>query len=192
MDLSNALRVIGQNWIVLAIGLLLSGGVVWAIAYQLPPTYSASATVLLVPPPQGGTWVDDPKKPAAVANPYLSFSSSIYTFARVVTQNLQSSDAQATLRDEGATAGYQVVTNSDAPSLTVTATSSDPRAALLTMHLLVDAVGKEVASRQRETKAPPQTWVTVSPVSVPDRASETNARSKVLAVVVGLGLMASL
>src|SRR5579859_175742 len=101
MDLVNAARVIGRNWIVLSVGVALSAGVVWAIAREVPRTYSASATVLLVPPPQGGTWIDDPKRPVAVANPYLSFSSSVYTFARVVAQNLESGDAQAELRQQG-------------------------------------------------------------------------------------------
>ena len=199
MDLWNAVKVIGRHWLLLVLALALVAGVGGGLAVNLPPTYSAKATVLLLPPTAGGAYQPLPQAspqtavlPPRVYNPYLSFDSSLYVLASVVAQDLTSDDMKKRIKSEGAHAKYEMTANGNEPSVTVIATDQDPRQVLITMDAVVNHVSADLTNRQRPTGIPEQNWVTASPLDLPVSAQETSTKLKIIGGVVGLGLLGAI
>jgi capsular polysaccharide biosynthesis protein len=198
MDLWTAVKVIGRQWLLLSLALLVVAGVVGAMYWHLRPTYSAKATVLLLPPTAGGAF--QPTAPAnsqavpppKVYNPYLSFDSSLDVLASVVAQDMTADATKKRVLAEGATAKYDVTTNGSLPGVTVVATDEDPHEAVITVVSLVDHVSIDLNDRQGATGVPKQNWVTASALDLPATAQQTNTKLKVLAAVAGLGLLGAI
>jgi capsular polysaccharide biosynthesis protein len=194
MDLLSALRVLGRQWLTLSLALLMVVASVYFLAQKLPPTYQATATILVLPPKQGGVYQppDKLQPPGKVVNPYLSFDSSDYVLARLATRVLSSSDTKARLIRMGAGTNYQVTTSSEEPVIDIVVTDSDPLRTVKTRDALVEIVRSELATRQQATGVPMQTWATATPVVMPRDPSETTASVKVLTAAAALGVVAAI
>jgi capsular polysaccharide biosynthesis protein len=208
MDLVEAAKLVLRQWKVLMVGLVVAGALVGGMAWRVAPTYSATATVLLLPPLAGGAYqppapagaqaAPAPKlqpapatPPPKLYNPYLSFDSSLYVLASIVAADLSSDDFKRQLQNRGATASYQVTVNSNEPAITVVATDPDPRRALDTANAVVNSAQADLVERQRPTGIPEENWVGAAPLQLASHAEPTNTALKVLLVVAGLGLLAA-
>lgn len=200
MDLVTAARMIARRWVVLVLALAVVGGVMYGLQVKLKPTYTASATMLLLPPLTGGTSqpgpaVVDPRATPTpgpkVINPYLSFDASLYVLARIITQAMGSDETRAQLKAAGFTASYTVTSSSEEPSITFTATDHDPANTLGTVQHLVVAANASLINRQRSTGTPDNTLATSTVLDLPTRAKETRDKLKVMGIGGAVGVIAA-
>jgi capsular polysaccharide biosynthesis protein len=188
----------------LAVAALATAGTYWRVA----PTYQVTATALVLPPSRTGVYQPPAPTPARVGqptpavqttptapdklvNPYLSFDSSTFILARVVTQSLAGDTERRRVAARGGTSAYQVTTSLDEPVVNVVVTDHDPRRAARTLHLLLDDADAELADRQQATGMPREHWAAFTPVVVADTPVNTNQRLKVVAAVGALAVVAA-
>ncbi len=190
MDLLSALRVLVRQWLVLSIALSMVAAAVYVLAERLPPTFQVTATLLVLPPRQGGVYLPpDKQTPGKVLNPYLSFDSSDYVLARLATHVLSSPETRTRLSGMGATGSYQVTTSSEEPIVDIVVTDSDAARTVKTRDALVEIAQAELATRQQASGAPKETWATTTPVVLPQNPTETTASVKVLIAAAALGVV---
>lgn len=180
-DLLNIIAALGRQWLVLALSLVLVVGATGLVWFKLPPTYQAPGTVVLVPPGDAKSGV----------NSYDHFTSAYIILAVVLADSVSSDDAVARLKDSGMSARYTVNTDPQAPTITITATDTDPVKTEATMRGVIKELSMFLLDRQIASGAAPSTWVTVAPVSVPSAPMKTAATLRIAIIVAVLGLLAA-
>jgi polysaccharide biosynthesis protein PslJ len=131
-------------------------------------------------------------EPTGQGNPYAVFHLTHQAIVEIVAQRVGGGDALVNLASSGARAQYVVeaqhlgnqenTTAPPAPSVLVTAWSSDPRAALAEMRLIVADVQTELADVQNSVAPPFATRLEIVPTALPARATHVaGSRSRALA-----------
>ena len=178
MFIAELLQVLRRRWYLVLAGLLctLAAG---AFTYQaVPPTFTASAEVLLLPP--------GPSVPAG-GNPYLSLSG-LTPAGDVLARALSDPKVAAEVAREGGLAGYTVELDGDSPAplVFVSTEAGSAREALTTLDLVLARLPGTLRQIQTAANVPAKAFITTSQVtrtSAPEKSLKPQIRA--LVVVVG-------
>lgn len=198
MDVWALLRVFGRHRALLVAGVVTVGAGVLGVQAQMAPTYSATATLIVLTPNAGGAYsgpVPSPSPTPQVAprlvNPYLAIDASSYVIARILTQVLSSHDVEAEMKARGI-AAYTVATSGDEPAIQIVVTDQSSARVMTSLSSLIKRSEEELALRQKTTGAPAANWSYLAPVVVQKQPVETANKQKIMAGVGALGLVAAL
>jgi hypothetical protein len=189
VDLLIVMQVLWRRRLLMGALFAVAALVVGGVYLKVPPTYQVTATLLVLPPSKGGV-VQTPQ--TRLTNPYLSFDSSTYILARVLTQSLGGDAERATILARGGTTAYQVATSADEPIVTITVTDHDRARVVATLHTLVDDADTQLAGRQQATGLPRENWAGFTPVVIADAPTTTSQRLKVVGGAAALAAVAAL
>ncbi len=157
MLLSHLARVIARRWVIVAAGLLATLGLTAAAVMVVPPEYSLTATVLLVPP------VDTA---APGANPYLSLGG-LTAPTEVLARAMVNPGTEKALRDAGATGTWTVERDylTSAPILVVTTQDASVAQAQRTATVVLKAIPTQLQALQAAVNVSPSAMITSSVVN---------------------------
>jgi hypothetical protein len=184
---------LGRRWRMVLVGLVATFAGVGYVFTNVPLSYTADGTMVLIAPPLSPAAAQLANNPAA-ANPLLSFSGSLNVMANITIQSLQDKSSADALRRQGATASYVFGTGNDGktPLITVSAKSSSPTESIRTAQLVITAAQNELARRQELLRAPSNTFITATVVTHPSHATKSwGGRVKDLVIVIGFGVLAT-
>lgn len=181
-DLGQVLR---RRWYLVLIGLLLAAGTGAATYATVPPVYSASAEVLLLPP--------DPAVPEG-QNLYLALSG-LTPAGDVLARALSDPKTAAELADAGARGTYSVELDGDSPApiVLVQSEGGTVEEAVTTLGLVMDRLPLTLREIQAAASVPSNAYITPSEVtrtSNPDKSTKPQIRA--LVVFVGAALVLAL
>jgi hypothetical protein len=193
MDFAGVKALLRRQWRVTLAGIIFLVAGFGYVVTQVPLTYKTTGALVLVPPRVTVQQANQANNPA-LANPVLSFSSSLNVVASVTIRALSDRASAEALKQSGATAPYTFGTGVDTtPLITVTAKSKHASEAIHTATVVLQAAQTELAHQQAIVQAPPSTYVTAFVVTHPDTARGSwTGRLKELAVVIGFGVVATL
>jgi capsular polysaccharide biosynthesis protein len=198
VDVWALLRVFGRHRAMLVASVLMVGaGVLW-VQEQVAPTYSATATLIVLTPNAGGAYSGPGPAPSPtpqvaprLVNPYLAIDASSYVIARILTQVMSSQDVQAEMTARG-TGAYTVATSGEEPAIQIVVTDQNSERVRTSLSTLIKRSEEELASRQKTTGAPAANWSYLAPVVVQKQPVETANKLKIMGGVGALGLVAAL
>jgi hypothetical protein len=184
---SSTFRTGRGRWLLTA-GLLLLTllGVVVALV-ELPPSYQAESSVVLLASPAASRPNGD--------NPYLSFSPSLTLTADVVSRQMTAPQTAYDLTSNGYPDAYTVAlatytTDTTGSVLLVTVTGPDQAAVEITLHGVTQEISKVLAKLQ--ASSPPVDRITAATISMSRQATLSLTQlARLLAVLIGVGLAAS-
>jgi hypothetical protein len=179
MDLWTALRVVARHWLVLVVGLALTGAVLVAVYLGLPRQYSSTGAVIVL-------------QPSGNTNPLTSLSSSNQLAASVVVTLASTGASGAEVRARGGGADYSLVADPNLPTITITTTSSNPAMAVHTVGVVSQVMNDVLVHSQTDLGVPKSTWLHVVPLENPTAAANTGGKNKVLAIAAALGVLVAI
>jgi hypothetical protein len=161
-------------------------GVVVALV-ELPPSYQAESSVVLLASPAASRPNGD--------NPYLSFSPSLTLTADVVSRQMMAPQTAYDLTSNGYPDAYNVAlatytTDTTGSVLLVTVTGPDQAAVEITLHGVTEEIGTVLARLQ--AGSPPADRISAANISMSRQATLSLSQlGRLLAVLIGVGLAAS-
>lgn len=186
VDFVSAVKVLGKQWVVVTVGVVLMIAAAIGIFFMVPPTYEVKASDVLLVPAQVGS------SQAGQANPYLGFGGSLGIVAEITARRMNDKSTVEEMIAKGGTAEYLVdIVPGEAPMLQVTANSQDREAALRTAQVIEKSMTELLTQSQIDLKAPDNLLITTSPVTTPTHAEiQRGSQMRALAgmAVVGLSL----
>jgi hypothetical protein len=160
-------RVVISQWFTMVAGLLLTVIVAALVFALVPPSYTSSGTVVVMPP----TWPTN--RPT---NPLLALDSNLDIIASIVLQSLSSPLLPLRV---GLVAGQDTVTTKNAgfgslltagPFISITAQSPDAVRSPAIVSWVIDLARQDLADRQRALKVANRKAVTLESVVNPTPA----------------------
>ncbi len=179
MDLLSALRILRRRWLVLLVGLLLTGVALSGIVVKLAPQYTASGTVIVI-------------QPNVSSNPLNSLDSANALAASVAATLTNTSTSEAQVKRAGGAASYTLTLDANLPIVTITTTSTDPGNAVYTVSVVARVMQDGLFQRQRDLGVTTSTLLKVLPLDTPTSALATTGKVKVLAIAAGLGVLVAI
>lgn len=188
MFVSRVAQVLRRQVVLALVGLLATGAAAFAVFRSTPPSYSLTATVLLLPPSLPDA------KTGQSANPYLQLGG-LSGPAEVLARALSDPAVQQEAASSGLSRDFEVARDflTSAPVVLVTIQDTDLTRARATRDWLLDRLPKTLMQLQASVKVPPAAMMTstvISPEGEITRSSKTTLR--LLLVVVAAGLLATL
>jgi hypothetical protein len=179
MSLAGIWRVLLRRWYITLLGLLITVGLVAGAIIKVPPTYSARATVLLIPPQTGKE-----------VNPYLSLGGLQEVSDVLATAMSDDATSQEVIAQGGSpTWAVGRDTSTSGPIVLVTSTGSTAGSALLTVKILVDKLNPVLQQLQTQQNVPQDSFIRTITVRQ-DRTAELDRkgqlRSTIAAAALGL------
>lgn len=179
MDFWELLKVVARRWVFALPVLLLSAVAAVLVPPTIQPTYTASATTVVVPPADG-----EPSQ-----NPYLALGAT--TMAQAIGLSADSATAMDEVTQAGNSTSFEVtLQNSRQPILVITAQAPDPQVAVSTVEQVLGIVDAQLQERQVAAGAPPTSIYStrlldaaVLPVPVYEGAQ------RVRYLIIGLGVL---
>ncbi|NLE99131.1 MAG: hypothetical protein GX596_14265 [Propionibacterium sp.] len=138
-----------RRWLVVLLGILLTGGVAGYIYMNSEPRYQATARMILLLPA-------DARGPESHGSPFLYLPNGLNVIARIVSGAPQSSEFREAMAKEGLSSGYTVGVDPTTPILTVSTEGTDPGDVVATRDWIVEQLNEELRTLQLEEGAPPQ------------------------------------
>ncbi|WP_204073557.1 hypothetical protein [Planotetraspora phitsanulokensis] len=177
------------------------------VAYFLvPTTYVSTASMVLTTPASGGTLSPNPREAGGLTNPLLQFNDGLRTTAGILILAMntpetltrlgivKNGDTQLTIND-GRTNPELLGISTNGPFVYIEVESKVPAKASATVTSAGKLIREALSERQRELKAPPSTYITITDVAPPGtpQAKRTTkwgaaAGGFFAVVIVGLGL----
>jgi hypothetical protein len=184
---SSSFRTGRGRWLLTG-GLLLLTllGVVVALV-ELPPSYQAESSVVLLASPAASRPNGD--------NPYLSFTPSLTLTADVVSRQMMAPQTAYDLTSNGYPDAYTVAlatytTDTTGSVLLITVTGPDQAAVEITLHGVTQEISTVLANLQ--AGSPPADRITAATISMSRAATLSLTQlARLLAVLIGVGLAAS-
>lgn len=176
MDLWTAVRVVGRQWRVLLVGLVLTGVTLVGVYLALPREYSSTGTVIVL-------------QASATTNPLTALDSSNQLAAAVVVTLSDTDTSGAEVRARGGAADYSLAADPNLPTIAITTTSSNPGMAVHTVGVVAAVMNDVLLKRQKDLSVPASTWLHVVPLDTAAAATNTGGKNKVLAIAAVLGLL---
>lgn len=182
--MSAKVQAFRRNWQVAAAGVVLSAGSVGAAMSLVPPTYTASSQMVLLPP-----HVRQKVNDNDVVNPYMSLGGMV-SMADLVSRAITDDKANRELQKAGVSQ-YTVQWDPTAagPILLVQATGSSPAEARQSLAVLSRQIPVTLVQLQTATSTDPAYFITATVVSGPNeprRSTKTQLRAVGVAGVAGL------
>ncbi|TRY18625.1 insulinase family protein [Tessaracoccus rhinocerotis] len=141
------MKVLLRRWLVILIGLLLTGGAVGYLMVSTPPSYVVSSRLLLLLP-------NDARGPDAIGSPFLYLPSGLQVLAGLIAGTPATLAFQTAKAEEGLGSSVEVAADRDAPMLTVQVSGTDPRDVLDTRDWVLSLLQTELRRLQEEEGAP--------------------------------------
>lgn len=184
---TNSFRTGRGRWMLTGGLLLLTLIGIVAALVELPPTYQAESSVVLLASPAASKVNGD--------NPYLSFSPSLTLTADVVSREMMAPETAYDLVSNGYPDAYTVglatyTTDTTGSVLLVTVDGTDQAAVELTLHGVTDEISTILAKLQ--AVSPSYDRISAATLSMSRQASLSLTQlTRLLAVLIGVGLAAS-
>jgi hypothetical protein len=176
------------------------------VAYFLvPTTYVSTASMVLTTPATGGTLSPNPRESGGLTNPLLQFNDGLRTTAGILILSMntpetlerlgivKNGDTQITIND-GRTNPDLLGISTNGPFVYIEVESKVPAKASATVTRAGQLIREALSERQRELKAPPSTYITITDVAPPTtpqakRTAKWGAAAGgfLAVVIVGLG-----
>lgn len=187
MYLVDLLALLLRRWVVVMIGLALTGAGAYGVLTYVEPDYQASGQLLLLLPPEA-------TGDATPTSPFLNFESGISTAASLVAGQVGSKDTQRELAAEGHDAEYAVALAPEAgPLLVVTTKDKDPAVAVSTRDAVMERIAAELARIQKEARVPQRQLINADTTSTTKKAEVLpGSRMRALVGVAGVGALVTL
>ncbi|MFI8304457.1 Wzz/FepE/Etk N-terminal domain-containing protein [Streptomyces sp. NPDC085927] len=187
MDLAEIFRVMRRRWRVLLPGLLLTAGLMAAVALLVPVTYQSQSTVVLLNSQKATVAYD--------GNPFLSTQTSLTGMADGLARNLNSDSSVRELKARGATGAFEakLADNAQGPLMWLTVTGTDEKAVLASAKTLTAYAEERLEEFQKQQAVAPKAMIRMTTIVAPqDPVAQTKARLEYLVMAGGLGLVLSL
>jgi hypothetical protein len=170
-----------RRWPIGFVGIVATVALCLAAFSFVPPTFTATADVLLVPPPTSPT-----ATATGNANPYITLGG-MQPLADVVARAVTSSATLAQLRRQGLTGSYTVIrdANTDGPILTVTTKDKNAVATLADLSLVLATAQPQLDRLQSQQLVSRKDRVTATVVAR-DSAANASRKSQIRALVVAV------
>jgi hypothetical protein len=173
--------VLLRRWYLVLLGVLATVGLVVLALRVVPPTYSLTSDVLLLPPE------------SAVAkgeNPYLNLGG-LESMADVVSKTVTDDRTRREVRAATGDVEYGVAldTSAAAPIVVVGVEARDPEAARATMGFLSQRLEQALQDVQLDSDVPTDALITLMPITqmnIPQVEYKSQVRAGVVAAVGGL------
>ncbi len=178
MDFWELAKVLLRRWAVFLPLVLLTAGAAWGATTQVPPRFSASASVILLPPTGGEG-----------ANAYLSLG--IPTTAESLAVATTDDRVREQLLAGGASPDFEVVADRRSALLLVTAEAGTRAGAVSTVEDLLEVLAQRLDRQQDDVSAAQDTRITLqslTPTVLAVPVTEGTTRVVVVVVAVGLAL----
>ncbi|MER6565486.1 Wzz/FepE/Etk N-terminal domain-containing protein [Streptomyces sp. NPDC001093] len=187
MDLAEIFRVMRRRWYILLPGLLLTAGLMVAVALLVPVTYQSQSTVVLLNSQKATVAYD--------GNPFLSTQTSLTGMADSLARNLNSDGSVRELKSRGATGTFEakLADNAQGPLMWLTVTGTD-KAAVLSSDRILTAYAKERLDQfQQQQSVAPKAMIRMTAVVPPQNpVAQTKTRLEYMIMGGCLGLVLSL
>ncbi len=182
MTFNSLFHLVRRRWISMTCGLIVTALLCVGCAILVPPTYGASAGVLLLPPKSTlGTQ----------GNPYRALGG-LEIAADVLSRAMLDSKVADSIAPPSGSASFEVAPDptTSGPVLLVEGTDRSPSGALRTEKRVLEQMPRTLASLQEDAGAGPETLITMA-VITQDKTAQTTRKSQIraliVAVVIGLG-----
>lgn len=187
MDFVDALRVLGRRWLVVLLGVLVTGGAGFYAITVVPTEYQARAQYVLLLP-SGATGVNNP------TNPYINLNSGLIFVTALIASDLGTKDVARSLVKGGFESDYSVAqSTSGGPSLDVVVNGTDPDDVLATRNELLGRFDEELDSLQDVVGIPDRQLI-FSRTNAVDPVAEVvpGAKKKALVLIAAVGMIVTL
>jgi hypothetical protein len=186
MEPTGSLHMGRARWMLTGALLLLTLIAALAALVELPPTYQAESSVVLLASQASS-------KPFG-GNPYLNFSPSLTLTADAVSRELMSPDIATHLADNGFPDSYSVAlanytTDTTGSVLIVTITGTDKSGVDLTMHGVTNEISTVLTGLQ--SASPTYDRIQAVTLSMNAAALNLGQLARLLTVLIGVGLVVS-
>lgn len=191
MDVLSILRLLVRRWRVTAPAALLTVILIGVAFLSSSPTYEATASIALLPPPEA----PDVNSPSASAlppgvgqNPFARYGD-LSVVADILARVMDSDSRQAEFESQGVT-GYEVVVNrlQRGPVVDVTGQGPNPEAAIQSTEVVVKEVTAVLAELQQDEDADPAYFIKSAVLEPPSTATAmygSTLRTAIAALAVG-------
>lgn len=179
MDFWEFLRILLRRWYVVVPVLLVAAGLGVTLPERVPPTYTATGTMLVVGPNDGATEVD---------NPFRAVGLGGNAEALAILAGDKAS--KSAVESAGLSTAYSVEQVSlNSPTLVVEAEAGSPEAATETVDFLIDEISTRFEALQAGAAVEPPAFLQVQRLSgeaVPAAVYTGRLRTLLLIAVVGV------
>lgn len=183
MDLWSAIFTVVRRWYISVPVVIVSIVAMVVIGGQMQPDYESKASVVFNPPPRTvingveqsfkNQWASDPK-----------------TLAAAVYRQLNSTDEQKRLKDEGFSTKYTITLDQFSALMDIKATGKNQDAAINTAAQLIKEAEQTTRNIQKQGTPPANEYVVVNTVSQPvDAQLVPGSKTRVMATILLLGLV---
>jgi hypothetical protein len=191
MDVLSVLRLLTRHWRVTAPAALLTLLLVGAAFRSSSPTYEATGSIVLLPPPEAPEVQpsSQPVPPPTVGqNPFARYGD-LSVVADILARVLDSDSRQAKFESQGVT-GYDVVVNrlQRGPVVDVTGLGPNPEAAIQSTEIVLKEVNAVLSDLQEAEGADPNYFIHSASVELPSTATPmygSTVRTAIAALAVG-------
>ncbi|MFI5675708.1 YveK family protein [Streptomyces cellulosae] len=176
-----------RRWYVLLPGLLLTAGLMVAVAVVVPITYQSQSTVVLLNSQKATVAYD--------GNPFLSTQTSLTGMADSLARNLNSDGSVRELKSRGAKGTFEakLADNAQGPLMWLTVTGTDKAAVLKSDRVLTEYAKERLDQFQKEQSVAPKAMIRMQTVVPPQNpVAQTKTRLEYMIMVGGLGLVLSM
>jgi hypothetical protein len=186
VDFLESLKIVARQWRLVVPCLLLTVTSTIFVGSRVEPTYHTAGTMLLFFP----KLLEDPE--TGETNSYISFGN-LTVMANVLIDVLNQEAPRQRIAEGGAGATYELGLDPTTPTPLITVTATGGEADVVpTVKAVMDAINEELGRRQEEAGAPPVTWITAQPVTVPEQAvPQYGSRVRAAGVVAAVLLAAT-
>lgn len=186
MYLSDTLRVLARRWWLVALGAMATVAAGGYTLVSVPTQYQADAQVLLLPPPH-------PPVGSKRSNPYLEVRQGLVLLASLVAADVKVPELKDQLVSEGVSSDFSINVFPDSgPIIAVTAVDADQEAAVRARDRLATEITSRIVSLQRAENVAERWTIESTVAGAPDATVRPGARIKALALVMLLGVGATM
>ncbi|WP_353988180.1 hypothetical protein [Ruicaihuangia caeni] len=182
MYLRDLLIGMGRRWYVTVVGLLLTGAAAWAVFGAVPITYTASLSVLLMPPED---------TTAEIRNPYLNLEG-MASARDVLTRRVDADVVRVPVEKAFPDGEYIVYSDmsTGGPMVVGEVRERTERGAMQLLERIRSELHSSIDIMQAEIGVPPVSRMTLTDVAI-DQASEPDPRARYqwTLAVVGAGIV---
>jgi hypothetical protein len=191
MDVVTVLRLLTRHWRVTVPAALLTVLLVGAAFRSSSPTYEATGSIVLLPPPEAPDVQpsSEPAPPPTVGqNPFARYGD-LSVVADILARVLDSDSRRAEFESQGVT-DYDVVVNrfQRGPVIDVTGLGPNPQAAIRSTEIVLKEVNAALSDLQEAEGADPNYFIHGASVELPSTATAmygSTVRTAITALAVG-------